>query len=127
MQLVHADDRVSPGKVSVKRQRPFALRDCPLGSVGEAIREIIENHLGRAIVCRDQITITLRSGDLLDAASRQRDVPTISVPFKATLPLRKGISHGPSGGQAIDEATRSALLMAIARSRGRARFDFNLM
>ena len=32
-------------------------------------REIIENHLGRAIVGRDQITITLRSGDLLDVAT----------------------------------------------------------
>jgi hypothetical protein len=68
-------------------------------------------------VGRDQIAITLRSGDLLDAASNQNVVPTISVPFTATLPLRKGISHTPSGGQAIDEATRSALLMAIARSR----------
>jgi hypothetical protein len=54
---------------------------------------------------------------LLDAASNQNVVPTISVPFTATLPLRKGISHTPSGGQAIDEATRSALLMAIARSK----------
>jgi site-specific DNA recombinase len=80
-------------------------------------REIIENHLGRAIVCRDQITITLRSGDVLDAANDQNDVPTISVPFTANLPLRKGISHTPSGGQAMDEATRSALLMAIARSK----------
>jgi site-specific DNA recombinase len=33
------------------------------------------------------------------------------------VPLRKGISHTPSGGQAIDEATRWALLMAIARSK----------
>jgi site-specific DNA recombinase len=80
-------------------------------------REIIENHLGRAVVSKDQITITLRSADLADAASNQNDGPTISVPFTATLPLRKGISHRPSGGQAIDEATRSALLMAISRSR----------
>ena len=80
-------------------------------------REIIQNHLGRAIVSRDQIAITLRSGDLLDAANSQNDGPTISVPFTGTLPLRKGISHTPSGGQAIDEATRSALLTAIARSR----------
>ena len=80
-------------------------------------REIVENHLGRAIVGRDQITIALRSGDLLDAARNPNDVPTISVPFSPTLPLRKGLSHAPSGGQPIDEATRSALLMAIARSR----------
>ena len=44
-------------------------------------------------------------------------VLTISVPIRATLLLRKGISHTSSGGQAIDEATRSALLMAIARSK----------
>ena len=50
-------------------------------------------------------------------ANAQHDGPTISVPFRATLPLRKGISRTSSGGQAIDEATRSALLIAIARSR----------
>jgi hypothetical protein len=54
---------------------------------------------------------------LLDAANNQNDGPTISLPFAATPPIRKGISHTPSGGQAIDEATRSALLMAIARSK----------
>src|ERR1700730_7846152 len=75
-------------------------------------RDIIQNHLSRAIVCRDQIAITLRSGDLLDAANNQNVVPTISVPFTATLPLRKGISHTPSAGQAMDEATRSAVLTA---------------
>jgi site-specific DNA recombinase len=80
-------------------------------------REIIESRLDRAIVRRDQITITLRSGDLRDAANNQNDAPTISVPFTASLPLRKGISHSPSGNDAIDEATRSALLTAIARSR----------
>ncbi|HEX9170233.1 MAG TPA: recombinase family protein [Roseiarcus sp.] len=80
-------------------------------------REIIENHLGRAIVCRDQISITLRSGDLLDAASNQNDVPTISVPFTATLPLRKGIFHTPSANHTMDEGKRSGLLTAIARSR----------
>ncbi len=80
-------------------------------------REIVENHLGRAIVGRDQITITLRSGDPAGAASDWNDALTISVPFTPTLPLRQRISHAPSGGQAIDEATRSALLMAIARSR----------
>lgn len=80
-------------------------------------REIIQNHLGRAIVGRDQITITQRSGDLLEAANDQDDVPTFSVPFRPTLPLPKGISHTPSCGQTIDEATRSALLMAIARSK----------
>jgi site-specific DNA recombinase len=80
-------------------------------------REIIENHPGRAIVCRDQITITLRSGDLLDAANNRNDVPTISVLFTASVPLRKGIAHTPSGKHVMNEATRSALLTAIARSR----------
>ncbi|HTZ67345.1 MAG TPA: hypothetical protein VMB83_07745 [Roseiarcus sp.] len=41
----------------------------------------------------------------------------ISVPFTATLPLRKGIAHTPSSDQAMDDSTRSALLKAIARSR----------
>jgi hypothetical protein len=66
---------------------------------------------------RDQITITLRIGDVLDVASNPNDAPTFSVPFTPTLPLRKGISPTPSGGQTIDEATRSAMLMAIARSK----------
>jgi site-specific DNA recombinase len=80
-------------------------------------REIVENHLGRAIVERDQITIALRSGDVAEATSNPNDAPTISVPFRANLPLRKGLTHTPSGGQAMAEATRSVLLMAIARSR----------
>jgi site-specific DNA recombinase len=80
-------------------------------------REIIENHLGRAIVGRDQIRITLRSSDLLDAANDQNDGPTISIPFTASLPLRKGIAHTPSSDQAMGEATRLALLKTIARSR----------
>ena len=52
-------------------------------------REIIENHLGRAILGRDQITIALRSGDLAEATSNPNDAPTISVPFRANLPLRR--------------------------------------
>ena len=80
-------------------------------------REIIENHLVRGIVGPDQITITPRLDPSADGANDQIDGATISVPFKALLPLRKGISHSPSGRQAIDEATRSALLTAIVRSR----------
>jgi site-specific DNA recombinase len=78
-------------------------------------REIIENHFVRAIVGRDQITITPRLDASVNDANDQSNGPTISVPFTATLPLRKGISHSPLGRQAIDEATRSALLTAIAR------------
>jgi site-specific DNA recombinase len=80
-------------------------------------REIIDNHLVRAIVGRDQIIITRRFDVSADGANDQSNGPTIAVPFTATSPLRKGISHPPSGRQAIDEATRSALLTSIARSR----------
>jgi site-specific DNA recombinase len=80
-------------------------------------RKIIEENLGRATVSRDQITITLRRAGSEDAANNQYDVRTLLVPFRATLPLRKGISHTPWGGQTMDEAARSALLMAIARSK----------
>jgi site-specific DNA recombinase len=80
-------------------------------------REIIENHFVRAIVGRDQITITPRLDASVNDANDQSNGPTISVAFTAILPLRKGISHSPLGRQAIDEATRSALLTAIARSR----------
>jgi site-specific DNA recombinase len=61
--------------------------------------------------------ITLRLDASMDGANDQSDGATISVPFKATLPLRKGVSHSPSGPRTIDEATRSALLTSIARSR----------
>ncbi|MGB7974629.1 MAG: hypothetical protein WCF81_09845 [Roseiarcus sp.] len=43
--------------------------------------------------------------------------PKISIRFSGTLPLRKGIAHAPSAEHALDEATRLALLTAIARSR----------
>ena len=80
-------------------------------------REIIENHLGRAVVGRDQITITRRSGDLTEASNDQDTAQTMSIPFTPTQPMRKGILHTPSGPQAMDEATRSALMTAVARSR----------
>ena len=66
---------------------------------------------------RDQITITPRLDASVDGANDQSRGATISIPFKAALPLRKGVSHSPSGRQAIDEVTRSALLTSIARSR----------
>jgi site-specific DNA recombinase len=80
-------------------------------------REIIENHLVRVVVGRDQITITPRLDASVDGANEQSNGPTISVPFTATLPLRKGISHIPLSSEAIDEATRSVMLTSIARSR----------
>ena len=86
-------------------------------------REIIEDHLVQAIVGRDQITITARLDASVGGANDQGDGPTISVPFKATLPLRKGISHSPSGAGRSTKprdrrcSHRSALLAAIARSR----------
>jgi site-specific DNA recombinase len=79
-------------------------------------REILETHLVRAIVGRDQISITLCLDTSVDGADDQIDGPTISIPFKAALPLRKGISHSPSRDLAMDEATRSTLLTSIARS-----------
>ncbi len=78
-------------------------------------REIIKSHLGRAVVHRDQITITLRSGNLQNAANDQNHGPTVSISFTASASLRKGISHTPSG--AMDEAHRLSLLAAIARAR----------
>jgi hypothetical protein len=80
-------------------------------------RELIRERLAKAIVRRDHIAIKLRQGDDGDEPSETDDAPMLSIPFTPNLRLRKGIAHAPSGGDAIDEATRSALLIAIARSR----------
>jgi site-specific DNA recombinase len=79
--------------------------------------ELIRMRLEKAVVHRDHIEIALQSKDWPNAANDQNSVPTISVPFTANLPLRRGITHTPSCGQAIDEPTRAALLRAIVRSR----------
>ncbi len=66
---------------------------------------------------RDHIAIKLRRGDAGDEPSETDDAPMLLIPFKPNLQLRKGVAHAPSGGGAMDEATRSTLLMAIARSQ----------
>ena len=84
-------------------------------------REIIENHLVRAIVGRDQITITPRLDASVNDANDQSNGPTISVPFTATLPLRKGISHSPFGrpgdrrSHAIGAADSDRTLKSVGR------------
>jgi hypothetical protein len=80
-------------------------------------RELIREHVARAIVGKDHIAIVLRHRDAEGATRDPDDAPMLSIPFTPNLPLRKGVAHAPSGGDAMDEATRSALLMAIARSR----------
>jgi hypothetical protein len=49
---MHADYRVSDGKISVERQRPFALGDCPLDSVGEA-KDSAHRHVSEGVVGRE--------------------------------------------------------------------------
>ncbi len=80
-------------------------------------RELIREHLAKAIVRRDHLAIKLRQGDAGNEPSENDSDPMLLIPFKPNLPLRKGVAHAPSGGAAMDEATRSALLIAIARSR----------
>jgi site-specific DNA recombinase len=80
-------------------------------------RDLIQRRLERAVVHGDQIIVTRRSGDLISAANAENNASTVSIPFTASGLQRKGILHAPSGGHTIDEATRAALLKAIARSR----------
>jgi hypothetical protein len=51
MKLMHASDRVSEGKVTIKRQRPLAFGDCSLASVCKAIdkanNQVSANVVGR--------------------------------------------------------------------------------
>jgi hypothetical protein len=78
---------------------------------------LFEHDLGRADVRRDEIAITLRSGDSAQEAVPPNVAPTISVAFKQALLPRKGLAHAPPGGQGMADATRTALLAAIARSK----------
>ncbi len=80
-------------------------------------RELIRERLAKAVVHRDHIAIKLRQGDNEDKPGEAENAPLLSIPFTPNLPLRKGVAHAASGGDAMDEATRSALLTAIARSR----------
>ena len=80
-------------------------------------RDLIQQHLGKAIVAMDYIAITLRHSEVTGAADDPVATPNISIPFKPTLAPCKGVARIPSGAREMDEAMRSALLTAIARSR----------
>jgi hypothetical protein len=80
-------------------------------------RGLIRERLAKAIVHRDHLAIKLRQGDDGGEPGEAENAPLLSIPFTPNLPLRKGVAHAPSARDAMDEATRSALLMAIARSR----------
>ncbi|MDI9850045.1 recombinase family protein [Rhodoblastus sp. 17X3] len=80
-------------------------------------RELIREHVARAIVGKDHIEIVLRHCDAVGAARDPDDTPMLSIPFTPNQSLQKGVAHAPSVGDVMDEATRSALLSAIARSR----------
>ena len=80
-------------------------------------RELIREGLAEAVVHRDHIAIKLRQGDAGDTPSETENAPVLSIPFTPNLPLHKGVAHEPTASGAMDEATRSALLTAIARSQ----------
>ena len=80
-------------------------------------RELIRDHLSKAIVFQDHIAITLRRDEATIATQDAVAAPTISIPFAPTTMPRKGIAHAPSSARHLDEATRLVLLRTIARSR----------
>lgn len=59
----------------------------------------------------------MRRNEAEDPESDRDDPPTISIPFKPTLPPRKGLTHAPPTNHGMNDVTRSALLTAIAKSR----------
>ena len=84
---------------------------------GASDREIIENHLDRAIVGKDHYRDHSALRRAADAANNQNDGPDGLGSLHADLALAEGNLTYAIGRPGDDEATRSALLAAIARSR----------
>ena len=94
-----------------------AIKDSSDVDLAASDRDLIQKHLGKAIISSDAILVTLRHNESVDAVDDVELASPISIPFKLALPLRKGVARTPAGDREIDEAIRSALLTAIAKSR----------
>jgi site-specific DNA recombinase len=84
-------------------------------------RDLVEALLVRAVIRRTEIAIQIRTttdnaeeATALEIAASER---TIAIPFLPATPPRKGVAHSPEFERSMDEASRTALLSAIARAR----------
>jgi site-specific DNA recombinase len=115
------DEAGSVGRVSAPDAEQLvigALRTAFSQEEDESDRDLIQKRLDKAVAYRDRIEITLQQNDDSDAGAAP-SLSTVSIPFAATLPLRKGVSHSPTRRSAMNDALRISLLTAIARSQNR--------
>ncbi|CAJ0849080.1 hypothetical protein AMST5_00073 [freshwater sediment metagenome] len=79
-------------------------------------REVIERLLQRAVVGPDSIAIQPKT---LSAAEgeEQDEIELLLIPFAPPFLPRKGVAHAPPAPTGLDEAGRTALLSAIAKTR----------
>ncbi len=97
------------GALDVETLVMTALREGSLnGEVGQG-REQIDARIDRIVVTPKHLYILLLEEENTAAT-------TITIPFKPTAALRKGVSHASASSGTIDETTRTTLLRAIARS-----------
>ncbi|MCI4678262.1 recombinase family protein [Rhodoblastus acidophilus] len=93
-----------------------ALRTAIENGAQSEDRQIIDAHLAAATIRRDSIEVTIRVEDGRDQEPAA-EANNIFVPFSPTQQPVKGIVQAPTEPQPMDEATRAALLTAIARSK----------
>ncbi len=78
-------------------------------------RHLVDRQLRRATLGRDSIAIEFSSNS--EEPEPVTDPQVVTVPFSCAAPPRKGIAHEPSIADRLDDASRAALLSAIARSQ----------
>jgi hypothetical protein len=96
-------------------------------------REVIEQRLQRAVVGPESIAIQLKT--LSPVEGEEQDVMgLILIPFAPPVLPRKGVAHSPAQEESLSDASRTALLAAIARAKGWAElamtnsaFDFRAL
>ncbi len=86
---------------------------------GASDRDLVETHLARIVIRREEIAIALRpTAQNADAdPEHAADGITLTIPFTPTLPSRKGVVHSPAVERTMNDNSRTALLAAIARAK----------
>ena len=78
-------------------------------------RDVVDQHLGRAVILKGAIEIDLKApgGDPTAETARE----AIRIPFNPATPPRKGVVHEPAASSSLNPANRNAMLAAIARAK----------
>ncbi len=80
-------------------------------------REVVDHRLHRAVVGSDSIAIHLETPSAAEG-EEQGAMELLLIPFSPPLLPLKGVAHSPARTGTLPEATRVALLNAIARAKG---------